>query len=382
MQEEVKARARITKAAALAAVGTVASRLGVRNVLVVAFLAGGVVSQVMVWTLGWPSVGEWLFAAFLVVAAIFMVAWPSMGDYGVALAMIAQCFLPQYTPIMLLLFAGVVQCLDGTFRRNYLPVVVNMIASWIGLSTSVGPIIAYEILIFDLIALAAGWASRVIVDEKARAVDEARQMEVATQRRIAGEIHDSTARGLSQVVLVSRLIRNECLDEGRAPTVEELEAIEVEANQVLLGTRSLIKTLETELAANTTAGAASSRATLETALATWGRVRNLRMELVWDLNGEVTPSVARLLDRLLAEVLANCEKYASNQTPVCLRVWDDPAGVWVEQRNQVDNREVPSGVSGKSGLERLGKKIVKHGGSLQTRLEGETWQLKALIENE
>lgn len=350
-----------------------------RVVVGIVTVVSALVMQSTSWVVHPPDVLESGFAVVMALAALLLVVRPAWGDWAVVGVELLALIFPQYTPADLAYIIMMAQCTYGAYRKNYLPTLANGILGGLTVFWAASHLLALQFWLTNLVCACAGWSARRTVEELDRARTQTARAVLETQRTIAGDIHDSTTRELTRLVMSTRLLRYACQKEHRGATTEELAQLESEALKVVNDTRTLIRTLETELESahnGTTRGGEDFYALLEK----WGAARALRIDARWQIVRNLPVKISVLVNRVATEILANAEKYALPGSTVSIHVREAEGKIVIESTNRLDfNNSSPSGFSGGTGLARIQRRLEAHGGTLQAGEKDRLWQVKASI---
>ncbi|MEJ5996985.1 sensor histidine kinase [Corynebacterium sp. H130] len=219
-------------------------------------------------------------AAFLAFPLFFALThahggWRAVGEVG-ALTAVTVCLLGRFTGFALGASIG--------------PVIGALVALAVGLG--------FRLLISE--SEARAMAIEELIDAKARATAMAREAGETNERaRLAGEIHDTVAQGLSSIQLLLHSAERRANDLGDEQLYETLQLARTTAAENLQETRRIITALQPAPLADTTLPVALARVCSTTPLGN---------AITFDIDGDttdLTPEQEAVLLRVTQTLVAN-----------------------------------------------------------------------------
>jgi signal transduction histidine kinase len=205
------------------------------------------------------------------------------------------------------------------------------------------------------------WLGGAAFGSRARRAIEAAETAVAGERaRIAREIHDVVAHGLS-VVVVQAVAAQQDLDPAETPTVRRLKAIEETARESLVDMRRLVEVLRTD----ESSGSLEPAPGLQQLQRLADQVTEAGLAVRLQVEGEERPlpaGIALCLYRVAQEALTNALKHAgAHAATVTVRYLDG----WVEVEAVDDGQAPASSDAPGSGLLGLRERVGIYGGRFE-----------------
>ena len=222
---------------------------------------------------------------------------------------------------------------------------------------------------------AAAAATRAAVVEQQRD-EQVRQAAAEERDRIARELHDVVAHGVSLMVVQAGAERLRLGDEA-IRTREVLDGIERAGRDALGELRTMLAVLRVP------GGAAEADLTPQPTPADLGalveqvRAAGLQVVLDGDLSRPVPPAVGLSLFRIVQEALTNVLRHAPG-TAVTVVVQEVDGALHVEVVNALPAVPVQPAGAGR-GLIGMGERAALHGGAVQAGAEGDVWCVRARL---
>ncbi|HWD79242.1 MAG TPA: sensor histidine kinase [Kribbella sp.] len=197
-------------------------------------------------------------------------------------------------------------------------------------------------------------------DELAEAHHSAGVM--AERERMAREIHDTLAQGMTSIVMLSQAATAELAQDGGAGVAARLAAIEDTARENLAEARALVAAF-TPVALSEATLAEVLRRQAERFAAETGVDVQVSLDLPDDEVAALPQAQQVVLLRSAQEALANVRKHAA-ATQVLITLGLSDGGVWIEIRDD-GSGFTPGSESGGFGLQAMRGRVEESGGSVE-----------------